>query len=125
MDSPMDRPGQADPDASSEDRNDIPEGRAALSTKLVALHRPESPEAESLAALRNLSPGSRHWPAAHAISRAAMRGGVDRRVAIHSAHVRGIAFSPDGAHVASGSSETIVYNLATRTSRTARRAQRR
>ncbi len=31
----------------------MPEGRVALSTKLFALHRPESPEGESLAALRN------------------------------------------------------------------------
>ena len=72
----------------------------------------------SLAALRNLSPGSRHWPAAHAISRAAMRGGIDRRIAVHQGHVRALAFSPDGAHLASGSDETIVYDLATRTSRT-------
>ena len=53
MDSPMDRPSQADPSDSPEELNEFPEGRAALSTKLVALHRPESPEAESLAALRN------------------------------------------------------------------------
>jgi tRNA A-37 threonylcarbamoyl transferase component Bud32/WD40 repeat protein len=78
----------------------------------------ESDPTSAVALLRELPPESAHWPEALHIARAAVAGGVERRVAIHPGFVTAVAFSPDGKWLASASAGIVVTELARNTTRT-------
>ena len=65
----------------------------------------DSDPTSAIAVLRGLRPDSPHWKQARDLVRVAVRGGIERRVAVHASFVSALAFSPDGAWLASGSRE--------------------
>jgi serine/threonine protein kinase/WD40 repeat protein len=89
----------------------------------VAIHRADenlldrarslgtSDPTSAIAVLRTLRPESPLWPEAHAIARAAVRGGIERRIGVHARHVSALAFSPDGKRLASGSDHIAIHEL--------------
>ena len=71
----------------------------------------------AVAALRALRPEARTQPAVHAIARAAVGGGVERRIGQHATEVRALAFSPDGTRLVSASTTIMLHVLGAQTTR--------
>nr|MBA2541911.1 hypothetical protein [Deltaproteobacteria bacterium] len=71
----------------------------------------------AIALLRELPADSAQWPVARHITRAAVAGGVERRLAAFPKSIAGLAFSPDGKRLASASGAITIHDLAAGTAR--------
>ncbi len=106
-----------DRDAASNAR-DLAEKRADENLVDRARMLASTDPTSAIATLRELPPESASWAAVRAITRTAILSGVERRVAKHPTRMQALEFSPDGARLASASSEIQICDLATRESKT-------